>query len=239
MSTVRDRKIGSTDIACIAALYEPALAIDLPKHKTAADVWFRLLTGKDGPSNPRMARGNAVEASLLSCYRAHVGPAWRPKLADGEWWLVKHPRYPWATCSPDAFDCSPPPHLVVEMKSQSVWARNQWGTPGTDKLATRFQYQLAWSMACCDVDMAHLLVAFGHDAKDAHGHPEFLIEDTAVYFAERDAELESRLLGYGERFMNDFVLTGKPPPVKPAHHRTAMKQLLGVTSWKHLEVKSP
>lgn len=231
MSTVADRRIGSTDIACIAALYEPQLAIDLPKHKTAADVWFRLMTGKDAPSNPRMDRGTRLEAALFDCYRQHVGPAWRPKLAPDEWWLVKHPQHEFATCSPDAFDCSPPPHLVVEFKTQSVWARKQWGLPGTNCLATRYLYQLAWSMACCEVDLARLLVAFGADTKDAHGRPEFLIEDTAVYWSERDAELEARLLEYGERFMTDFVLTGKPPPVKPAHHRNAMKQHLGVKNW--------
>jgi len=88
VTTVADRRIGSTDIAVIAALYEPALAVDLPKHKTAADVWFRLRTGMDAPSNPRMDRGTRLESSLLDCYRRYVGPAWRPPLADGEWWLV-------------------------------------------------------------------------------------------------------------------------------------------------------
>jgi hypothetical protein len=238
MSTVDERRIGSTDIACVAALYEPQLAVDLPKHKTAADVWFRLKTGVDAPKNPRMDRGTRLEASLLACYRQHVGPAWRPTLRDDEWWLVTHPRHEWATCSPDAFDCSPPPHLVVEFKTQSVWARKQWGMPGTNNLATRYLYQLAWSMACCDVEQARLLVAFGTDAKDAHGHAEFIIEDTAVYWSDRDAELEARLLEYGQRFVNDFVLTGKPPPVKPAHHRRAMKTYLGVKSWTELEPKS-
>jgi hypothetical protein len=232
MSTVSDRRIGSTDIACIAALYEPQLAVDLPKHKTAADVWFRLRTGKDAPSNQRMDRGTRLEASLLDCYRQHVGPAWRPKLEAGEWWLVTHPQHEFATCSPDGFDCSPPPHLVVEFKTQSVWARKQWGMPGTNNLATRFLYQLAWSMACCDADSAHLLVAFGTDTKDAHGTPVFIIEDTATYWSERDLELEQRLLGYGERFMAEYVETNKPPPVKPHHHRNAMKAYLGVKDWE-------
>jgi len=235
MSTVSDRKIGSTDIACIAALYEPQLAADLPKHKTAADVWFRLMTGKDAPSNPNMDRGLRLEASLFECYRRFVGPLWRPTLAENEWWLVKHHRHEWATCSPDGFDREPPPDLVTEMKTQSRWARKQWGLPGTNHLATRFLYQLAWSMACCDVARAHLLVAFGTDTQDSDGAPMFIIEDTAVYWSERDLDLEQRLLGYGERFMNDFVHTGKPPPVKPAHHRRAFKQHIGVTSWEHLK----
>lgn len=230
MSVVADRRIGATDIAVIAALYEPQLAVDLPKHKTAADVWFRLRTGKDATSNPRMDRGTRLEAALFDCYQRYVGPAWRPALRPDEWWLVKHPQYTWATCSPDAFD-APKPMRVVEFKTQSVWARKQWGMPGTNNLATRFLYQLAWSMACCDVDTAHLLVAFGTDTKDEHGHPVFIIEDTATYWSERDAELEQRLLGYGERFMTDYVLPGKPPPCKPAHHRTAMKQYLGVKKW--------
>jgi hypothetical protein len=236
MSTVNDRRIGSTDIACIAALYEPQLAVDLPKHKTCADVWFRLMTGKDAPSNPRMDRGTRLESALLDCYRQHVGPAWKPDLAADEWWLVTHPQHAWATCSPDAFD-APTPSVAVEFKTQSVWARRQWGLPGTNNLATRFLYQLAWTMACCDVDRAQLLVAFGTDTRDAEGAAEFFIEDTAVYWSERDAELEARLLDFGQRFVNDFVATGKPPPVKPAAHRAAFKKFIGVKSWKHLEAQ--
>lgn len=217
------RRIGSTDIAAIAALYRPELADELPKNKTAGDVWLRLVHGVDLPKSARMRRGNDVEPALLQTYRDSVGPAWRPELAPGRWWTVRHPRHEFATASPDALDAAPPhARTVVELKSQSVWARKQWGEPGTDRLATRYLFQLAWLMACCDVDEAHVLVGFGTDDV-ATG--EFFFTDSAVYRAERDLGLEAQLLEYGQRFFEDFVRTGRPPPVASAQNRRQWKQL--------------
>lgn len=211
------RRIGSTDIGAIAALYRPELAAELPKTKTAGDVWLRLVHNLDLPSNGRMKRGNREEPALGVCYRESIGPLWRPELPPGRWWTVQHPRCNFATASPDGLDAPPPAaKRVVELKSQSVWARNLWGEPGTDKLATRYLFQTSWLMACCDVDEAHVLVGFGVDDKDTG---EFFYEDTAAYRVERDRELEAALLTYGEQFWKEHVLTGRPPPVKPAHNR--------------------
>lgn len=212
------RRIGSTDIGAVAALYRPKLAAVLPKTKTAGDVWLRLVHGIEVPSNKRMKRGNDVEPALRACYRENVGPLWRPEdLAPGQWWTVRHPAHEFATASPDGLDAPPATaRLVVELKSQSVWGRNLWGEPGTDKLATRYLFQTSWLMSCCNVDEAHVLVGFGVDDEETG---EFHYEDTAAYRVERDRELESALLAYGEQFWRENVLPGKPPPVKPAHNR--------------------
>jgi hypothetical protein len=221
---VTERRLGSTEVACVAGLYVPALSLELPKTKTACDVWLRLRYGLQAPRNERMTRGNAVEPVALDYYREHVGPAWRA-LPDGEFWTVRHPRNEWFTASPDAFD-SPKPRIVIEAKSQSEWARKQWGTPGTDQMATRFLYQCAWLMACCEAETTHVLCMFGHDTATDDGEPLFVFTEPALYVVDRDAELEAALLEYGERFIQEFVLPGIPPPVKPAHNRRAMKERL-------------
>src|SRR5260221_8039876 len=134
------RKLGSTEIACVAALYNPALAAELPKNKTATDVWLRLVHGLDVPRNSRMDRGNRVEPIAIDYYREHVGPAWRA-LPVGEWWTVVDKNQPMFTASPDAFD-SPAHRIVIEAKSWSeAGGRAHWGMPGTDERATRFLYQ--------------------------------------------------------------------------------------------------
>lgn len=217
--------IGSTDIACIAALYDPALAVDLPKNRTAGDVWLNVVHGVELPRNSRMDRGSRVEPVLLECYREHIGSTWRPSLPPDAWWSVTHPKHGWAFCSPDAFDAEQPSRLI-EIKSQDVHARPLWGTPGSGEVATRYLYQSAWAMACADVDETHFLVGFGTDDKTTG---EFWFTETAPYVVHRDLQLEARLLEYGERFFNDFVRTGRPPPVKPHSNRREWKRL--TRSW--------
>lgn len=214
------RRLGSTDIAAVAALYLPSLAAELPKNKTAGDVWARLVFGLDLPLNARMRRGLSMEPWALDYYRQHVGAWWRPKPL-GEFWTVPHPRYADFTASPDAY-C---PRGIVEVKTQSEWARKQWGMPGTSEMANRYLYQCAWLMACCNRAFTHVLCVFGKDAP-VEGGPdtEFIVTEPAIYIAERDRAVEALLLDCGSRFMQEFVRPRVPPPVKPAHNRTVAKE---------------
>lgn len=219
------RRLGSTEIAAVAGFYVPSLALELPKNKTAGDVYARLRWGLGAPRNARMDRGNRIEPIALEYYRKHVGPAWRA-LPDGEFWTIQHQLYDWATASPDAFD-APKPRIVIEAKSQAEsWARKFWGTPGTDQMATRYIYQCAWLMACSGAELAHVVCMFGHDTMTDEGEPFFALTEPALYAVERDAELEAALLGYGKRFMEEFVQPGIPPPVLPATNRREMKARL-------------
>lgn len=232
------RRIGSTDIAAICALYNPALAADLPKNKTAADVFNRLRWGLESPRTKRMDRGNVMEPYALDYYGEHVGPWWRAEPL-GEWWTIADPRNPDFTASPDAWN-APRPRIVVESKTWSEkWGRGQWGAPGTDQMATRFLYQCQWLMARSDAEQAHVVVLFGNDVPTEHGDDVFVVTEPAVYCVARDAKFEAHLNGYGLRFLEEFVLPGIPPPVKSAHHRREMKWRLenergtdAVDEWK-------
>jgi hypothetical protein len=211
---VVERRLGSTEIAAVAALYVPALRKELPRHTTAADVFARIKWGLNKKKNRPMERGNEVEPQALNYYRQHVGPCWRP-LPSGEFWTIQHPEYEWATASPDAYD-APSPRIVIEAKSQSEWARKQWGLPGTDQMATRYLFQCLWLAMCSGAELVHVVCMFGWDVPaDKETPAHFEVTEPALYFCRRDAGIESQLVDYGERFWNDFVRTGKPPPVKP------------------------
>lgn len=234
------RRVGSTDIACIAALYNPALAVELPKNKTATDVWLRLMFGLEQRQTRPMDRGNRVEPIAIDYYREHVGPAWRP-IPTGEWWTVADPRNADFTASPDAYD-APTPSLVIEAKSWSeAWGRGHWGKPGTDEMATRFLYQCQWLMArSVTASQAHVLVMFGNDVPllDADGQKvgeDFVVTEPAIYRTERDDAFIAQLDEYGERFLSEFVRTGIPPPVKPAHNRRNMKAKLNERAGEAVE----
>ena len=232
MTVAGDRRIGSTDAACLAAFYEPALALELPRSKTATDVYARLKWGFEPRKTSSMNRGNEVEPMALDYYREHVGPAWRPALEPGEWWLVSDPRNPDFTASPDATDREHAPRVVIEAKSWSeAWGRAHWGEPGSDRMATRFLYQCQWLMARTRALETHVLVLFGNDVPvddPEPGEPKtfFQVTEPAIYRTERDDNFIARLDAYAERFLSEFVRPGIPPPVKSAHHRRAMKAKL-------------
>lgn len=172
-----------------------------------------------------MARGLRVEPFGLAYYEKHVGPWWRPVPLDKKW-IVPHPKHEWASGSPDAYD-SPTPKTVIELKTQAdPWARKLWGTPGTDQMATRFLYQATWLLSVSGAERCVVVCIFGSDTKDDEGNEEFVITEPALYVVDRDASVESHLLQLGERFIEDFVRTGTPPPVKPASNRREFKARL-------------
>lgn len=217
-----ERRLGSTEIAAVMGYYIPALAAELPRNKNITDVWQRLFWGIQHKGNARTRRGNKVEPKALEYYRKHIGPTWRP-VPDGEFWTVQHPSQHWFTASPDAYD-APKPRIVIEAKSQSEWARKQWGEPGTDKIATRYLYQATWLLSCCDAEECHVLCMFGHDVEQENGEMDFVFTEPAIYRVERDAKVEDALLTYGKIFIDEFVATGIPPPVKPATCRRELKE---------------
>jgi hypothetical protein len=229
---VTERRLGSTEIACVAALYLPQLEAELPKTKTVGDVWLRLVHGLDTPKRKPMQRGLDMEPWALDYYAEHVGPWWRAKPV-GQFWTVPHPTNPDFTASPDAYD-APNGSVVVEIKTQVEWARKQWGTPGTSEMANRFLYQCAWLMACCEREETHVLCVFGNEVpvEGQLGETEFIVTQPAIYPCYRDRDVERMLLELGERFMDEFVRPRVPPPVLPANNRRKAKELVDAEQGK-------
>lgn len=216
-----ERKLGSSEIGAVWALYDPSVAY-LAKQKTAGDVWLRLAHAVEWKGNARTNRGLEMEPELAALYAETVGP-WSRPVPWGAQWVVPHPDHDFATCSPDAYGDD----VIVELKTQSIWARPQWGTPGTSEVPDSYNCQCQWLLACTGRPTAHVLVAFGSDVTpESPEDPSFPVVETAMYFVHANAALQSKLLAFGERFTMDFVRTGRPPLVKPNDNRTAWKKRL-------------
>lgn len=208
------RRIGSTDIASIVALYRPGME-HLAKKKTAADTWMRLVHGIEVPRSPVMSRGLRVEPLLRDLYRETIGPV------SGATGVIQHPAHKWMTGSPDAFAGD----VLVELKTCSKWIQNRWGSPGSDELPPDYQLQVMHLLEVSGRRKAHILCAFGTDMKDEFGSPDFAIESTAIYQADWDPQIIATIIECGERFWSEHVLTRVPPGVAPLHNKRHFKRL--------------
>lgn len=212
---VTRRYVGSTDCGPILALYRPEMA-SLAKYQNASDVWLRIVHGVTQPHSARMDRGHAWEPIGREMYRTSVGSCTD---APG---LFVHPAHEWACGSPDGMVGE---RGIVEIKTTTIWARNRWGEPGTDKVPDGYNTQMQWLMECARRDWSHLLVAFGTDGVDDNGAPTFSVSQTAVYQMNRDAELCDALIGACERFWREHVIARVAPGIAPLHNRRAFKKL--------------
>lgn len=215
------RGIGGTECGSCAAFYRPELAPDLAKYSNATDLWLRLVHGLERKRTKVMTRGLDAEPrlrkALVDAYGFELEEHSRP-------WIVRHPRYEWASCSPDDVVKGQP--LLIEIKSTSVYARSKYGAVESDVIPPLYLAQVQWTMEILDLPRALVFVGFGRDWTDEHGQSQFLYEETVPYFVDRDRELASMLLGYAERFIKEFVETRQPPPLQPMHNRRAFAKLM-------------
>lgn len=217
------RAIGGTECGSCAALFRPELAEDLARYANATDLWLRLVHGIERPRTVAMSRGLDAEPRL----RKALVDAYGFKLQHHERpWIVRHPRYEWATCSPDDVVDGEP--LLIEIKSTSVYARHKgWGRPETDEIPPLYMTQVQWTMEILDLPKCLVFTGFGRDWKDPEtGEHQFLYEETLPFIVERDREVASMLLGYAERFVKEYVETRKPPPLPPLNNKRAFARLL-------------
>lgn len=205
----RKGRLGSTDMAAVAAFYRPELA-HLAKKKNAADIWLRLVCGIDQPSKGLMNRGSRMEPMLRALFRRTVGDCSEPV------GTLLHRSCPWACGSPDGLGSD---GSIVELKTCSNWVRAKWGRPSTDEVPDDYAIQCQWMMSVTDSKLCVVLVAFGDDVKPTKPPaPEeedcsdiFVVTDTAVYLLRKDEALCASLLDLGGRFMADFVHSKTPP----------------------------
>ncbi len=213
---VTRRYLGSADCGPVLAYYRPELST-LAKYVNASDVWLRVVHGIKQPGNARMTRGLDWEPQGRALYRDSIGECTE---APG---LQIHPAHPWACGSPDGFSGA---KGIVELKTTTVFARNSWGEPGTDRVPDSYNTQMQWLMECSGRDWCHLLVAFGVDGKDEAGLPTFTVNETAVYQARRDAALCAELFEAADTFWRTCVLVRKSPDIAPLHNKRAWKRLV-------------
>ncbi len=229
------RKIGGTDCGAPASFYVPSLAPTLAKYGNISDLWMRLLHGVERSRTAVMARGIDAEPRLRKTLIEAYGYEMKPKPTP---WIVQHPRFEFASCSPD--DVTTDGSLLIEIKSTSRFARKNWGMPESDEIPPHIIAQVQWGMEILDLPRAHVFVGLGADWKDAEtGEHQFLYDETISYFVDRDRELAGMLLEHAERFMKEFVETRKPPPLTPIHNRRQFSRLIKEQSCQTEATEAP
>lgn len=221
------RGIGGTDVGPVVSFYKPELASVLGKWANATDVAMRLVYGIERPRTKVMSRGLDAEHRLRGAFVDAYGGGFEPHARP---WIERHPRHPWASCSPDDVWLSdsvhPPDRVLVEYKSASIFARDKWGDAESDEVPPLYALQVQWGLEILDLPIAHVFVGFGRDFTDEHGAPQFLYEQTARYVVPRDRELAAMAVDYCDRFQAEFIERRKLPPLVPVHNKRAYSQLL-------------
>lgn len=192
------RRIGGGDI--------PKL-LGLSKYGNAMDVYQRVVLNLDDEWNPRMERGAAVEPELRAYGQTMLGL----ELVERESDYHRHPTLDFAHAQIDDLARYQGLTVAVDYKSQSRFARG-WGPAGSDQVPEGIHAQLAWEMACADLEMGLLFVGFGDDAPPP---AIFVVGNIIPYEIQRDAQFEALCIQTAREFWERHVLPERPPDMKP------------------------
>lgn len=183
---IRATGIGSSEIGIIAGL---------SRWGSPIDIWRRKVEGWRPEETAAMRRGHLLEPVIAQLYAEETGA----ELSEPG--TMRHPTSKVALATPDRIataDGREP--WVVEIKTASIRMLHEWGETGTDEVPPHYLAQVAWEMACADLDRAEVAVLIAGD-------------DLRIYRLLRDRDLEGHLLEIAERWWRDYVVTRKPPPV--------------------------
>lgn len=197
---IRSTGIGSSEIGAI---------INVSPFSTGCKVAMAKLYGeKPRKSTPSQRWGLLLEDAMHKAYEEDTGI-----LLEGDGRTTyRHPEHHFMIDSPDriAVDRS----VVVDFKTASsytpleygeidweyrVWEKTLHATKDeTDLIPQCYQAQLAWHMACHDIDRADM---------------PLLIDGSRwrIYSMPRDRELEGMLIEEARKFWYDYILKGKVP----------------------------
>lgn len=182
---IRKLGIGGSEIGAVAGLSPYAGPID---------VWRAKVEGYSLEETKPMKRGRILEPALADWYAEDTGALL--EVAP----TLRHPTSAVALATPDRFASLAGERWVLELKTANFRTLHQWGEAGTDEVPQHYLAQVAWEMACADLERADLAVLIAGD-------------DFRVYRIQRDREMEAMLLEEAERFWKDYVLTRTPPPI--------------------------
>jgi predicted phage-related endonuclease len=189
------RRIGGSDIAKL---------LGLSKYGNAMDVYLRVTKGEEDEWNPAMERGAAMEPVL----RAHGQRMLGLELEDVASDYVDSPTHEFAHAQVDDLAHWEGQPVVVEYKSQSVWAKG-WLPP--DTIPEGYQAQVAWQLMCTERELALVVVGFGQDT----GTGGFDIHNIASFEVQRDPVFEGYCVQVAREFWEGCVVPRRPPSVQP------------------------
>lgn len=214
---MRKRSIGSTDSAAILAYYNTEFA-HMAKMKNVSDVAMRIIHGIDLPHSSVMDRGNKVEPKALQHYNEYIGPC-GPSPGT-----LRHHEHQWIVGTPDGVAGL----VLPEFKTVGRYSWDKWGPPtdiNGEGCPDNYLIQVNHLLEITCLPEAHVLALFGTDFKDENGEDDFAIDRTAVYVVKRNEEVIDEIVRCGRLFMEEFVVPGLLPPLKPVKNVRAWNKL--------------
>jgi len=187
---IRQLSIGGSDIGAI---------LGLSKFRSALDVWIEK-TGKEVKALDSLPLrfGSFAEEFVASEYARNTGV---DLIHDESIYL--HPQHSFMSAHIDRFvhgdGIAMAPTKILECKTASPFAQNDWGDVGSDQVPMSYLCQCAWYQAVTGIDEADLAVLFGNS-------------DFRIYQIQRDKELEELLIEKATTFWDEYVLKDIPPP---------------------------
>lgn len=196
------RRIGGSDISKL---------LGWSSYGGPPEVFDRCVLGiEKRQKNPRAAsRGLRMESPLRSVAAERFGFEIVPHSGVGpNADYYEHPDNDFAHAQIDSLAFWGGRPVIIDFKSQNIWAQRLWGPDGSDVVPNSIHAQVTWGMSCLDVDLAVLVVGFGVDVE---GPEVFQLSHVVTYFVERDPVFESYCLSVGKEFWVSHVLPGVRP----------------------------
>ena len=203
--------IGGSDIGRIAGLSPYGGPLDVWLEKTGRATPRRRPKAQQG----KLDWGSKLELLVLEELAARTGMVVTPNRGpDGEQKTFQHPGNKWFAGTPDGWanqgSYRDQRGHLVEAKTAGGRTADRWGQEGSDCAPDEYLAQAAWYMEILDVDHTHLPVLFdGYDFK--------------LFELPRDRAFGAALLALGERFVQDHIETGLPPPAQTPEERLALQ----------------
>lgn len=203
------RRIGGTDIGKL---------LGWSSYGGPPEVFDRCVLGLEGKRNSKTDRGLLMEPRLRAIAAARFGFEIEPHCGVGENKdYYEHPDNDFAHAQIDSLATWKGRRVVLDFKSQNIFAQRYWGPDGSDRVPDSIHAQVAWGMACADRDLAVLVAGFG---RDVDGPEVFDLSHVVTYFVEREPVFESYCLSVGREFWESHIRPG----VRPASKSTGRKR---------------
>lgn len=194
----RQSGIGGSDIAAI---------LGLSKWRTAADVYLSKVTEveeDDADESEQQFIGKEVEQSILNIYEKRTGQPVVRTIG-----MERHPDVSYFIGSYDGVAFHEMGRYVVDAKNVDVSRAPEWGADGSGNCPEDLALQMLWYMGIGGFQKGDLAALIGG-------------RNFRIVTIDRADDLIRWMQAEADRFWNEHVLKGVPPPID-AEHRYAMR----------------
>lgn len=174
------KAIGGSDIAAIMGVHP---------HRTAYDVWLRIVQGFEQPDSPVLRRGRLMEPVVRELAKTELGLQ-----LSGPKYIEDNENGFLARASLDDLAGEEP----VEFKTVSSFARQQYGDETTQDVPLHYLYQLQWYLWAAKAPRGHLVALIG-------------LDNLRHYRIQADAALHARMMEAARTFWVRHVIGSEQP----------------------------